>query len=66
MRLQGLNVYNMALYKKGFLTLFLESNFLWAGSRISNLFSLTGGWGLLENTQRVGVDPAVNIYLDFN
>ena len=66
MRLQGLNVYNMALYKKGFLTLFLESNFLWAGSRISNLFSLTGGGGLLENTHRVGVDPAVNIYLDFN
>ena len=66
MRLQGLNVYNMALYKKGFLTPFLESNFLWAGSRISNLFSLTGRGGLLENTQRVEVDPAVNIYLDFN
>lgn len=47
MRLQGLNVYNMALYKKGFLTLFLESNFLWAGSRISNLFSLTGGGGVV-------------------
>lgn len=66
--LHRLNVYKMAPLKKSLLIPDLDSNFLWAGSRMSRLFKLA--WVIffyekkMENFQNVETSLVVNIYLD--